>query len=283
MNQPKPVAWCFKTAGNGVFAAAPLGQTEEKEPHVSTGSTTIDDQEVEKFSAIAAEWWDPTGKFKPLHKFNPTRLELIRDQLCAHFGRNPQAQAPLSGLRLIDIGCGGGLVSEPMARMGADVVGLDAAERNVKTALAHAAQSGLSIDYRNTTVEDLVASGEGPFDAVLNLEVVEHVADVDLFLQKSAALVAPGGMMAIATINRTLKALLTAKVGAEYVLGWLPRGTHDPRKFVKPDEVHTALRDTGLTVAQECGVSYRPLLDSWHVTDDMSVNYMIFFEKPAVT
>lgn len=250
---------------------------------MSTGSTTIDDQEVEKFSAIAAEWWDPTGKFKPLHKFNPTRLELIRDQLCAHFGRDPQAQAPLSGLRLIDIGCGGGLVSEPMARMGADVVGLDAAERNVKTALAHAAQSGLSIDYRNTTVEDLVASGEGPFDAVLNLEVVEHVADVDLFLQKSAALVAPGGMMAIATINRTLKALLTAKVGAEYVLGWLPRGTHDPRKFVKPDEVHTALRDTGLTVAQECGVSYRPLLDSWHVTDDMSVNYMIFFEKPAAT
>ncbi|MEM6649901.1 MAG: bifunctional 2-polyprenyl-6-hydroxyphenol methylase/3-demethylubiquinol 3-O-methyltransferase UbiG [Pseudomonadota bacterium] len=238
--------------------------------------TTIDDTEIEKFSAIAAEWWDPMGKFKPLHKFNPVRLGLIRDQICQHFGRDPMAKKPLEGLRLIDIGCGGGLVSEPMARLGAEVVGIDAAERNVKTALAHAQQSKLDIDYRATTVEALRDSGEAPFDVVLNLEVVEHVADVDLFLTESAALVKAGGFMTVATINRTVKALVTAKIGAEYILGWLPRGTHDPRKFVKPDEISQALTTAGLTVSHIKGLTYQPLLDSWRVSEDDKVNYMVF-------
>ncbi|MEM9990000.1 MAG: bifunctional 2-polyprenyl-6-hydroxyphenol methylase/3-demethylubiquinol 3-O-methyltransferase UbiG, partial [Pseudomonadota bacterium] len=183
---------------------------------------------------------------------------------------------PLDGLRLIDIGCGGGLVSEPMARLGAEVVGIDAAERNVKTALAHAHQSKLDIDYRATTVEALREAGEAPFDVVLNLEVVEHVADVDLFLTESAALVKAGGFMTVATINRTVKALVTAKIGAEYILGWLPRGTHDPRKFVKPDEISQALTTAGLTVSHINGLTYQPLLDSWRVSEDDKVNYMVF-------
>lgn len=247
------------------------------------GTTTIDASEVEKFSAIAAEWWDPFGKFKPLHKFNPTRLALIKDRICAHFGRNREDIRPLEGLRLLDIGCGGGLVSEPMTRLGATVTGLDAAEKNVKTALAHAQETGLDIDYRCTTVEELVASGEPQFDAVLNLEVVEHVADIDLFLGKSADLVRPGGMMAVATINRTLKALATAKIGAEYILRWLPAGTHDPRKFVKPAEIRRALEKSGVRIESVSGVSYRPLQDKWAVSEDLSVNYMMFASKPNVS
>ena len=176
----------------------------------STGQTTIDPSEVEKFESIAAEWWDPSGKFKPLHKFNPIRLGLIRDELCAHFDRDPMAKKPLEGIRLIDIGCGGGLVSEPMARLGATVMGIDAAEGNVKTASVHAQQTGVEVDFRHTSAEDLLASGIAPFDAVLNLEVVEHVADVDLFLGTSAQLLRPGGIMAVATLNRTLKAAATA-------------------------------------------------------------------------
>ncbi|RFB04530.1 bifunctional 2-polyprenyl-6-hydroxyphenol methylase/3-demethylubiquinol 3-O-methyltransferase UbiG [Parvularcula marina] len=247
------------------------------------GTTTIDASEVEKFSAIAAEWWDPFGKFKPLHKFNPTRLALIKDRICAHFGRNREDIRPLEGLRLLDIGCGGGLVSEPMTRLGAQVTGLDAAEKNVKTALAHAQETGLDIDYRCTTVEELATSGEPQFDAVLNLEVVEHVADIDLFLGKSADLVRPGGMMAVATINRTLKALATAKIGAEYILRWLPAGTHDPRKFVKPAEIRKALEKSGLQIESVSGVSYRPLQDKWAVSEDLSVNYMMFASKPDVS
>ena len=245
------------------------------------GRTTIDPGEVEKFSAIAAEWWDPHGKFKPLHKFNPVRLGLIRDELCQHFGRDPMKARPLEGLRLIDIGCGGGLVSEPMARLGAEVTGIDAAARNIKTAMAHAAQSGLDIDYRAATVEALAEAGEPPFDAVLNLEVVEHVADVPLFLSRSADLLRPGGMMALATLNRTVKSLLTAKIGAEYVLRWLPAGTHDWQKFLKPDEVRAALEDAGLSVRRVAGLSYLPLLDGWRVGEDDSVNYMVFATKPG--
>ena len=239
------------------------------------GETTIDQVEIDKFSAIAAEWWDPFGKFKPLHKFNPVRLAYIRDAACAHFGRDRRATRPLEGLRLLDIGCGGGLVSEPMARLGASVTAIDASEANVKTALAHAAPLSLEIDYRCAAAEDLLAGGEAPFDIVLNLEVVEHVADVDLFLKTTAGLVAPGGMLVMATINRTLKALALAKIGAEYVLRWLPAGTHDPRKFVKPEEAVAALSRAGLTVTQEAGVSYNPLMDIWRITDDTSVNYML--------
>ncbi|MEQ8179429.1 MAG: bifunctional 2-polyprenyl-6-hydroxyphenol methylase/3-demethylubiquinol 3-O-methyltransferase UbiG [Amphiplicatus sp.] len=237
--------------------------------------TTVDPGEVEKFSKMAAEWWDPFGKFKPLHKFNPVRLAYIRDGACAHFARDRRAKLPLQGLRLLDVGCGGGLVAEPMARLGAEVVGVDASETNIKVATLHAEEGGLRIDYRAGTVESLVEAGEAPFDIVLNLEAVEHVADIDLFLQSSAALVRPGGFMIVATINRTLKAFALAKVGAEYILGWLPRGTHDPRKFVKPEEIRMALGGAGMTVTASAGVAYNPLLDIWRVSENTDVNYML--------
>ncbi len=249
--------------------------TAPDEEQNSAGKTTIDPSEIEKFAAIADEWWDPFGKFKPLHKFNPIRLAYIRDGVCAHFGRDRRAKKPLEGLRLIDIGCGGGLVAEPMRRLGADVTAIDASERNIKTALAHAAPLGLDIDYRATTVEALIEAGEPPFDTVLNLEVVEHVADVDLFLEASASLLKPNGVMIMATINRTMKALMLAKIGAEYVLRWLPAGTHDPRKFVKPDEAKAALARAGLTVTAQAGVAYNPLMDIWRISDDTDVNYML--------
>lgn len=249
----------------------------------STGSSTIDPDEVEKFSAIAAEWWDPFGKFKPLHKFNPIRLAYIRDQICNHFDRDKFTKNPLAELHLLDVGCGGGLVCEPMHRLGATVTGIDAAERNVKTALAHAQEHNLDIDYRATTIEDLVAAGTPQVDVVLNLEVVEHVADVTLFLTQSAAMLKPGGIMILATINRTLKALATAKIGAEYILRWLPAGTHDPRKFVKPTEIRTALEKANLQVRVPVGVTYHPLLDSWRISDDPSVNFMMIAVRPNLS
>jgi len=257
-----------------------MGQTEtENTP--GAGKTTVDPAELEKFAAIADEWWDPFGKFKPLHKFNPVRLAYIRDGVCAHFGRDRRAKKPLEGLRLLDIGCGGGLVAEPMYRLGADVTAIDAAERNVKTAIAHAEPLGLDIDYRCTTVESLTEQNEAPFDIILNLEVVEHVADVGLFLEHSASLLKPGGLMMVATINRTLKALALAKVGAEYVLRWLPAGTHDPRKFVKPEEAKAALARAGAAVTAEAGVTYNPLMDIWRIGEDTSVNYMLTAVKNA--
>ncbi|MEM6538131.1 MAG: bifunctional 2-polyprenyl-6-hydroxyphenol methylase/3-demethylubiquinol 3-O-methyltransferase UbiG [Pseudomonadota bacterium] len=252
----------------------PANKLEDVPGSKPTGAT-IDPEEVTKFEKIAAEWWDPNGKFKPLHKFNPTRLAYISETVIDHFGRDATAQEPLKGLRLMDVGCGGGLVCEPMRRLGAEVVGVDAAERNVKTAMVHAAESRLEIDYRAATVESLVEAGEEPFDVVLNLEAVEHVADVDLFLQSSAKLVKPGGIMIVATINRTLRALITAKIGAEYILRWLPMGTHDPRKFVKPNEIADALAPVGMTVAKKAGVAYNPLTDKWNVVDDVSVNFMV--------
>ena len=245
----------------------------------ATGRTTIDPDEVAKFDVLAAEWWDPFGPFKPLHKFNPVRLGLIRDEVCAHFGRDRFERRPLEGLKLLDIGCGGGLVSEPMARLGAEVTGIDAAARNVKTAMAHARAGKLDIDYRATTVEALAESGTDPFDVVLNLEVVEHVADPGLFLERSASLLAPDGLMGVATINRTLKSLLTAKIGAEYVLRWLPRGTHDWNKFLSPERVTDALEDAGLTVTRRAGLQYLPVLDGWRVGEDLDVNYMVFAAK----
>ncbi|MEK7266470.1 MAG: bifunctional 2-polyprenyl-6-hydroxyphenol methylase/3-demethylubiquinol 3-O-methyltransferase UbiG [Pseudomonadota bacterium] len=247
-----------------------------------SGKTSIDPGEIEKFSRIADEWWDPFGKFKPLHKFNPARLAYIRDAAAAHFGRDRRAKAPLSGLRLLDVGCGGGLVAEPMRRLGAEVVAIDAAERNIKTAMVHASQAGLEIDYQATTVEALLASGEAPFDIVLNLEVVEHVADPAAFLADSAQLLRPGGMMIVATINRTLKALALAKIGAEYVLGWLPRGTHDPAKFLKPGEIDQSLSAAGLTVTAHAGVTYNPLMDLWKIADDTDVNYMVTAIRPGI-
>lgn len=247
---------------------------------MQTATQTIDPAEVEKFSKIAGEWWDPFGKFRPLHKFNPARLAYIRDALCAHFGRDRREKRPLQGLRLLDVGCGGGLIAEPMRRLGAAVTGIDASERNIKTAIVHAQSSGLDIDYRTTTVEALAEAGEGRFDAVLNLEVVEHVAEPAFFLKTSADLVAPGGMMVVATINRTFKAFALAKVGAEYLLGWLPRGTHDPAKFQKPEEIASALAAAGMKVTAAAGVAYNPLLDLWRVVENTDVNFMVTAVKP---
>lgn len=249
---------------------------------MESGKTSMDPGEIEKFSKIADEWWDPFGKFKPLHKFNPARLAYIRDAVSAHFGRDRLAKAPFSGLRLLDVGCGGGLVAEPMRRLGAEVVAIDAADRNIKTATVHAGDAGLDIDYRATTVEALVASGEAPFDIVLNLEVVEHVVEPAAFLAGSATLLKPGGIMIVATINRTLKALLLAKIGAEYILGWLPRGTHDPAKFLTPDEIDRSLGAAGLTVTAHAGVTYNPLMDLWKIADDTDVNYMAVAIKPGI-
>jgi len=242
--------------------------------------STIDPEEVDRFSRIAAQWWDPAGKFRPLHKFNPVRLAYIRDHVAARFGRDPLAARPLDGVRILDIGCGGGLLCEPMARLGATVVGVDPAERNIEVARLHAAESGLDIDYRATTAEALADAGER-FDVVLNMEVVEHVADIDLFISRTGEMVKPGGLMFVATINRTLKALGLAIIGAEYVLRWLPRGTHRYEKLVRPQELETALSKAGLSVIDQTGVSYNPLADRWSRSKDMDVNYMLLAERPA--
>ncbi|MAS13771.1 MAG: bifunctional 3-demethylubiquinol 3-O-methyltransferase/2-polyprenyl-6-hydroxyphenol methylase [Nitratireductor sp.] len=241
--------------------------------------TTIDKREIEHFSALAAEWWNPAGKMGVLHKFNPVRLAYIRDHVAAHFGRDPHAAKPFAGLRMLDIGCGGGLLCEPMARLGAEVVGADASETNIEVAKIHAEQSKLSIDYRATTAEALADAGES-FDIILNMEVVEHVADVDLFLAKCGAMLKPGGLMFVATINRTLKAWGLAIIGAEYVLGWLPRGTHQYEKLVRPKELEEGLAGAGIKIVDRTGVVYNPLGDRWQRSRDMDVNYMVAATKP---
>lgn len=242
--------------------------------------STIDAAEVERFSAMAAEWWNPQGKFRPLHKFNPTRLAYIKEKVCAHYGIDPNSPMPFSNLRILDIGCGGGLLCEPMARLGATVVGADAGETNIEVAKIHAAQSGLAIDYRATTAEALAQAGE-LFDIVLNMEVVEHVADVDLYMSACSQMVKPGGLTFVATINRTLKALGLAIFGAEYVLRWLPRGTHQYEKLVRPEELETALSGSGLEIVEKIGVTYNPFTDSWNRSRDTDVNYMILAARPS--
>ncbi len=242
--------------------------------------TTIDQSEVDRFSAMAAEWWDPTGKFRPLHKFNPTRVEYIRNQVCAHFGRDPKSPKPLEGLRLLDIGCGGGLLSEPMSRMGAEVVGADASETNIGIAKTHAEQTGATIDYRAITAEELAEAGE-KFDIVLSMEIVEHVADVDFFITTCASMVKPGGLMFVATINRTMKAWALAIFTAEYVLGWLHKGTHQYEKLVRPEELVAPLSAADMLIKEKTGVSFNPLLNRWSLSRDMDVNYMVLAERPA--
>jgi 2-polyprenyl-6-hydroxyphenyl methylase/3-demethylubiquinone-9 3-methyltransferase len=242
-------------------------------------STTISPDEIGKFHKMAEEWWDPNGKFRPLHKFNPVRLAYIREHFIAHFGLDDKAMRPFTGLRLLDIGCGGGLLCEPMARLGATVVGADAGEKNVKIAALHAEQSGLEIDYRATTSEDLAAAGE-QFDVVLNMEVVEHVADVPLYLESCCALVKPGGLMFVATINRTARAFALAIVGAERVLRWLPKGTHSYEKLVTPEEITSITGRNGMAVIDKTGVTFNPLKNEWGKSRDMAVNYMLLLEKP---
>ena len=239
---------------------------------------TADTDEVARFAAIADEWWDPTGKFRPLHQLAPVRLAFIRDHVVSHLGLDPESATPFKGLRILDVGCGGGLVSEPLARLGADVTAIDAAARNIEVAKLHAKGAGLNIDYRNSQPEELVQTGE-TFDIVVNLEVVEHVADLDMFLSTSAAMVRPGGGMVLSTINRTLKSLALAKVMAEYVLRWLPVGTHDWKKFVKPSELARGLRQADMDISSMSGMSYNPMRDIWRLSTDLNVNYLAFAEK----
>ena len=250
------------------------------ETYAHAAGASVDPADVARFSRIAAEWWDPRGKFAPLHRFNPQRLRFVRELALAHFGRETGAVRPFEGLRLLDIGCGGGLLSEPMTRLGFAVTGVDASERNVGVARLHAEEGGLSVDYRCATAESLLEAGERPFDLVLNMEVIEHVADPGRYLRDTARLVAPGGAMVVATLNRTLKSLALAKVGAEYVLGWLPRGTHDWRKFLKPEELRGFLDgEPGVTVRGPLGVAYRPLSGDWAPSADADVNYMMVVER----
>jgi 2-polyprenyl-6-hydroxyphenyl methylase / 3-demethylubiquinone-9 3-methyltransferase len=233
--------------------------------------TTIDAAEVAKFTAMAAEWWDPAGKFAPLHKFNPVRLQFIRDTAASHFGRDARSIRPFAGLTLLDIGCGGGLLSEPAARMGFAVTGVDPSDKNIGTAKAHAASSGLAIDYRAGSAESLT----GTYDIVLNMEVVEHVADLRAYLRACADLVKPGGLMLVATINKTLKSLALAKIGAEYVLRWLPAGTHDWNRFVPPADLRRMLEESGLNPLKTQGVAFDPLTWDWRLSPDVDVNYIV--------
>ncbi len=244
-------------------------------------TSTVDASEVAKFEAMAAEWWDVNGKFKPLHMMNPCRLDYITEQIASEFGRDLTAAQPFKGLRLLDIGCGGGLLSEPMARLGADVVGADAAEGNLPVARIHAEQSGLTIDYRHTTAEALVAAGE-QFDVVLNMEVVEHVADPLAYLTACRALLKPGGLMLCSTINRNPKSYMVAIVGAERVMRWLPVGTHEWNKFITPDELFSLIKNAGLTPVDRKGFTFNPLLWAWSISEkDLSVNYVTASVKPA--
>jgi len=243
-------------------------------------TTTVDPREVAKFEAMAAEWWDPAGKFKPLHMLNPCRLDYITRQIAAEFGRDLAGPRPFDGLRLLDIGCGGGLLSEPMARLGADVVGADAAARNIPVARLHAEQSGLVIDYRHTAAEDLATAGE-LFDVVLNMEVVEHVADPQAYLTACRRLLKPGGLMICSTLNRTPKSYVMAIVGAERVMRWLPRGTHDWRKFITPDELFALLERAGLRPVDRKGMVFNPVAWRWSLSDrDLGCNYVTASVKP---
>jgi 2-polyprenyl-6-hydroxyphenyl methylase/3-demethylubiquinone-9 3-methyltransferase len=241
---------------------------------------TVDEREVARFAAMAAEWWDPRGRMGMLHKLNPTRLTYVRDTTCRRFDRDPKKRRCLDGLRVLDIGCGAGILCEPLWRMGASVIGADPAEANIAAARLHADAGGLAIDYRATTAEALAEAGE-TFNLVLALEVVEHVADLAAFVRCCAGMVAPGGLMITATLNRTLKSFALAIVGAEYVLRWLPRGTHQWDKFVTPNELEAVLERNGLRVIDERGVVYNILLDGWQLSDDMDVNYMVAAERPA--
>jgi len=240
----------------------------------------LDPAEVEKFSQLAAQWWDTGGKFAVLHKFNPVRLAYIREQVTARFRRDPFAASPLGGLTLLDVGCGGGLLCEPLTRLGAKVTGIDPSERNISTARVHAEQMGLAIDYRVGTAEDLLADGAS-FDVVLAMEVIEHVPSPAEFVATCAGLLKPNGLLFIATLNRTLKSFSLAIIGAEYVLGWLPKGTHQWEKFITPEELEGWITANGLALRDRTGVTYNPLASEWRQSRDLGVNYMMVAQKPA--
>jgi len=247
---------------------------------MAQADSTMDEREVERFRVLAAKWWDPHGEFAPLHAIGPERMRFLREQLVRQFRRDDSAARPLAGLRIADIGCGGGLVSEPLARLGAGVTGIDPAEENVAAARAHAVASGLEIDYRAARVEELASEG-AQFDAVIALEVVEHVPDVRAFAGVCAQIVRPSGMMLLSTINRTARAFALAIVGAEYVLRWLPRGTHQWDRFVTPEELGSALRAGGLRVVDTRGLTFNPLTREWRLSDDIGVNYFMSAAKPV--
>ena len=250
-------------------------QKTEDDPAAPPRDRSVDAEEMSRFSALAEQWWDPEGAMAPLHRLNPVRMAYIRDRLAAHFGRDALAPKPLAGLDIADVGCGGGLLCEPVARLGAAVTGIDASADGIRAAAAHATEMGLDIDYRTMTAGALAATG-ARFDAVLSLEVIEHVADVDAFLDDCCRLLKPGGAMVLATLNRTAKAYLFAIVGAEHVLRWLPRGTHDWRKFIRPSELAGGLRRSGLGIEDLSGVSYDLVGGEWRISRDVAVNYMAF-------
>lgn len=249
-----------------------MAYSETAPDHIQ--SVSVDPAEMESFTRMAEDWWNPNGMFKPLHIMNGARLGFIKETICAHFGKDMNTTLPLKGLRILDIGCGGGLLCEPLTRLGASVTGVDALEKTLKTAKTHAQQMGLDIDYRHGTIEQMVKMGETPFDAVLNMEVIEHVANPPEFMKDCASMVSRDGLMICSTINRTMKAFLFAIVGAEYVLRWLPRGTHQYAKLVKPSEIQMWLADAGLAPRPSLGMSLNPLSSQWKFSKDLSINYV---------
>lgn len=252
-----------------------------RESPLKDKASTVDEAEIARFSAIAGEWWDPTGKFRPLHQINPIRLAFIKEEICRRFGRDPLAVECIRDLRVLDIGCGGGLLSEPIARLGGDVVGADASGTNIAVARLHAERSGARVDYRATTAEALAEAGER-FDLVLALEIVEHVPDMSAFISICAGMVNPGGLMIVSTINRTFKAFALAIVGAEYLLRWLPRGTHQWSRFVTPAELSNAFRAAGLTPGRRSGMVYNPIAGDWRLNaGDTDVNYLMAAAGPG--
>jgi 2-polyprenyl-6-hydroxyphenyl methylase/3-demethylubiquinone-9 3-methyltransferase len=241
-------------------------------------SSTIDPKEIEKFTKIADEWWSETGKFKPLHQFNPIRINYIRSKIVEHFSLDQKSLTPFTNLDILDVGCGGGLISEPFTKMGAKVTGIDAGAQNIEVAKIHAEKSGLEINYQNICAEEL-AEADKKFDVVFALEIIEHVADVEKFVESCADLVKPGGIIFIATINRNLKSLALAKIAVEYILRWLPAGTHDWKKFLKPSEINAEAEKFGLKLRASRGFNYNILKSEWSVSDSLDVNYMMVFYK----
>lgn len=251
------------------------------DPKIKTKGSTANPEEIARFTAMAEAWWDTGGKFRPLHQLNPVRVQFIRENVCRHFGLDATADKPFQGLDVLDVGCGGGLLSEPMARLGANMTSIDAGEKNVEIAKIHAEQSGLNINYRNVLPEDLAAEGH-KYDIVLNMEVIEHVADPELFMAASSSVLKDNGCMVLSTMNRNIKSFLLGKIAAEYVLRWLPRGTHDWKKFLKPSELARLVRPYGLEFTDMKGMVYNPLKDTWGLSaTDFDVNYVAFAEKRA--